>query len=366
MEEYYFCAKDLCVGYNNTPLIHGIDFSVKRGEILILIGPNGAGKSTILKSITRYLKSLSGVITINGNDIMKMTRHQLSKQMSVVLTDRIRPELMTCRDVVAMGRYPYTNGLGHLTKEDEAIISESLEKMNALDLSDRDFNQLSDGQKQRVILARALCQKPDIMVLDEPTSFLDIRYKVELLNSLRQMAAEGITIILSLHEIEMAYKLADQVMCVKGDEISMVGTPEEVFAKGHISELFDLTDGEYNRLLGSVELKKPEGEAEVLVIGGNGTGISVYRKLQKQGIPFLAGLLFENDVDVQVAKALAKEVILADAFSPVSAACEERMNRALSQVKRVIDCGCVHGVYDEINTKIIEAAKAAGKWERCE
>ena len=126
----------------------------------------------------------------------------------MVLTERLKPELMTCHDVVATGRYPYTGRLGILSKEDELKVDQAMEAVHAQELGSRNFQEISDGQRQRVLLARAICQEPEIMILDEPTSFLDIRYKLELLGILRNMAKEkGITVILSLHEIDMAQKM---------------------------------------------------------------------------------------------------------------------------------------------------------------
>ena len=157
----YFETKDLSVGYNGRPLIEHIDIGIHMGGILCLIGPNGSGKSTILRSITRHLAKLGGVVTIDGKDLSGMNNREMAKQVSVVLTDRVDPELLTCWEVVSAGRYPYTNHFGRLSEEDEAVVAQSMEQVNALELRDRRFSQLSDGQKQRILLARALCQQPE-------------------------------------------------------------------------------------------------------------------------------------------------------------------------------------------------------------
>ena len=190
MAERYFRTDSLSVGYNGKALIHDIDISVEKGEIVTLIGPNGSGKSTILKSITRQLKLIGGRVWIESEELDRISQRALARKMAVVLTERMKPELMTCRDVVATGRYPYTGRLGLLSEEDEAMVTAAMERVHALDLSNRDFNATSDGQRQRVLLARAICQDPEIIILDEPTSYLDIRHKLELLSILRSMAKE--------------------------------------------------------------------------------------------------------------------------------------------------------------------------------
>ena len=182
MEQIYVQTEDLSVGYHGKVLLSDIALKVKKGEILVLIGPNGAGKSTIIKNIIREMNPISGNIYVKGRKISDFTSKEYAKTMSVVLTEKIKTEMMTCRDVVAMGRYPYTNYFGRLTKEDEVIVNESLKKVSALDIAENDFSQISDGQRQRIMLARAVCQKPEIIVLDEPTSFLDIRHKIEILD----------------------------------------------------------------------------------------------------------------------------------------------------------------------------------------
>ena len=198
--ESIFSTQGLAVGYNRNILLQGINIRLERGKILTLIGPNGAGKSTILKTITRQLEPISGVVTISGKPVSMMPGKEFAKRTAVVLTERIAPELMTCAEVVAMGRYPYTDMFGRLSDHDKSVVVSALEQVHALDLAEREFTALSDGQRQRIMLARAICQEPEIIVLDEPTAWLDIRYKIELLDILRTMARKkGTTIIMSLH-----------------------------------------------------------------------------------------------------------------------------------------------------------------------
>ena len=315
MKSYFFYTDQLTVGYDGKPLIKEINIQLNKGEILTLIGPNGAGKSTILKSITRQLSLISGTVYLEQEQMSRMTNREVSKKLAVVLTERMRPELMTCEDVVSTGRYPYTGTLGILSAEDKEKVKSAMEMVHAWDLKDRDFTAISDGQRQRILLARAICQEPEIIILDEPTSFLDIRHKLELLAILKKMVLEKqMTVIMSLHELDLAQKISDQVICVHGDHIEKYGAPEEIFTSDYIRKLYGITRGSYNAEFGCVEMEPPAGKPEVFVIGGNGSGIPVYRKLQRQGIPFVTGVLHTNDADYQVADMLrrsGKPIVLA-------------------------------------------------------
>lgn len=215
----------------------------KKGEIVTLIGPNGSGKSTILKSITRQLQIIGGKVYFDDRNLNSFSYKELSTRMAVVLTERMRPELMTCHDIVATGRYPYTGRLGILSREDEEKVEEAMRAVHAESLGSRDFNNISDGQRQRVLLARAICQEPDIIILDEPTSFLDIKHKLDLLSILRYGKKKQITVIMSLHEIDLAQKIADKIICVKGDTISHFGKPEDIFEENMIKELYEINNG---------------------------------------------------------------------------------------------------------------------------
>ncbi len=353
----YVKTEALSVGYNGKTLIGDINIGIEKGQILCLLGPNGSGKSTILKSITNQLEKISGTVYIGKDDLNLMNNKELAKTMSVVLTDRIDPELMTCLEVVATGRYPHTNHFGKLSEEDHEIINKSLEMVNACDLSDSNFSELSDGQKQRVLLARAICQSPDVIVLDEPTSYLDIRYKIELLSILRKMAIErNITVILSLHEVDLATKLADIIVLIKDNTIYKCGFPEDILDDKIISKLYDIKSGNFNLLLGSVELQSDFKEPKVFILAGDGKGASIFRAFQKKCISFRTGILHENDIDYIIAKGLACEVISQKSFTPIDSSTLNRAKEAILQSDVVVDSGFE---IEEMNFKNYELIKFA-------
>ena len=357
MADYYLDLKDLSVGYNGKALIHDINIGINKGEIVTLIGPNGAGKSTILKSITRQLALVGGYVYFDSSSIHNMSYKKLSTRMAVVLTQRMQPELMTCHDVVATGRYPYTGRLGILSREDEDKVEAAMAAVHASELGGRDFNAISDGQRQRVLLARAICQEPDIIILDEPTSFLDVRHKLELLSILRSMAKEkDITVVMSLHEIDLAQKISDKIICVKGDTIAHYGKPEEIFEENIIRDLYDIDNGFFDPCFGSIELPRPEGKPKVFVLSSCGTGIPIYRQLQKENIPFAAGILYTNDIDYRLARLLASEVITEEPFMPISDHAIQRALDVMGRCERVINAGVTFGECNNKMKKLIEAA----------
>ena len=377
----YLELRGLAVGYNGKALIHGIELGVKRGEIVTLVGPNGSGKSTILKTITSQLERISGQALLSGKDLREYSRKELAEQMAVVLTGRLQTELMTCRDVAAMGRYPYTGRLGILSEQDERKVDEALAQVHAEHLAERSFDAVSDGERQRILLARAICQEPEIIVLDEPTSFLDIRHKLELLSILHRMAREQkITVVMSLHEVDLAMKISDRILCVRGEEIFACGTPEEVLSDEVIRELYDLDPacGTFDALTGSVELPvaggsgawRPEGSGvppcavvfpEVLVISSGGTGIPVYRRLQREGVPFAAGILYRNDLDYRTAKRLAAEVVEEKPFEAIGDAAFGRAMELVRSCSAVINAGVTIGSCNRRMEEILRAAEELGK-----
>lgn len=241
MHTYYFHTESYTVGYDGNPVLSDVRLEIRQGQIVALIGPNGAGKTTLLKSLIGQLAPIAGVAYLDGGSMARMQPEELARRMSVVLTQPLQTELMTVEAVVETGRYPYTGRFGRLEREDRIIVAKAMQTVHVMELREQDFQKLSDGQRQRVMLARALAQQPEILVLDEPTSFLDIRHKLEFLSILRELSRQqNLTVIISMHEVELAGKIADQVACFRDGYLDRFGNPAEVFAGDYIRKLYGI------------------------------------------------------------------------------------------------------------------------------
>ena len=362
MDTWYIRTEHMDVGYDGVPLIRDIEIGVRRGEILTLIGPNGSGKSTILKSMIRQLKLLAGVVVLDGQTMAAMKEGDIARKMAIVMTERLRAELMNGEDVVATGRYPYTGRLGILSKTDREKVKEAIALVHGEDFADRPFTQISDGQRQRLLLARAVCQEPEVIVLDEPTSFLDVKHKLELLEILKRLVRErNVAVLMSLHELDLAQKISDRVVCVANNAVDRCGTPEEIFTSDYIEALYGMESGSYNALFCSLEMARVPGKPKVFVIGGGGCGIPVYRALQRRGVPFATGILAENDVDYAVAKALAAETVYVPAFAPIDEGAVTRAKSLMLGCEHVVCCLTDFGELNQINRRLRDEAAVRGK-----
>lgn len=241
----------LDAGYGRRVIARDISFRVRGGEILSLIGQNGSGKSTILKTLAGLLPPLAGEIRIGGQSAASMSRNELAKRVSGLFTERPKTDMMTCRDVVETGRYPHTGSFGLLGKEDRRAVGEAMRLTETEELASVSFSEISDGQRQRVMLARAVCREPEILLLDEPTSFLDIHYKLTFLELLDRLRTERkLAVVMSLHETELAGKISDTVLLLKNGACAGIGPPSELLNRERLTEHFDLPPELFDKYLG--------------------------------------------------------------------------------------------------------------------
>lgn len=212
-----------------------LDDRARRGELTVLIGPNGAGKSTLLRTVAGLQPALGGSVSLDGTDLATEAIAGRARRVAVVLTDRVQVGLLTGRELVALGRYPHTGATGLLREVDHAAIDGALAAVQAGHLAERRMHELSDGEQQRLLVARALAQQTPVLLLDEPSAFLDVSARVGLLGLLRRLArTEHQAVLLSTHDLELALRLADRVWLIDRDRHLRTGTPDELIRSGAI------------------------------------------------------------------------------------------------------------------------------------
>ena len=236
--------ENLSIGYtskNNRKVVaEGINATLMEGELTCLIGPNGIGKSTLLRTLSAFQPALSGNITIDGKQLETLSDKEVSRLIGVVLTSKPDVQNITVTELVGLGRSPYTGFWGTLNENDREIVDESIAKTGITHLSERMIQTLSDGERQKVMIAKALAQQTPVIYLDEPTAFLDYPSKVDMLLLLRQLAHEtGKTIFLSTHDLELALQLADRLWLLSSATKLEVGTPEELAATGSLTRFIE-------------------------------------------------------------------------------------------------------------------------------
>lgn len=234
---------DLGIGYsekNSQKLLHRhLNLALKPGELICMMGPNGAGKSTLLKTLAGFIAVQEGDAFINGRSIKSLKEKELSLMVSVVLTEKLTIEDFTVRQLVSLGRYPYTGFFGRLSDEDQKITDQAITDTGLELFSDRKLSQLSDGEKQKAMIAKALAQGTSIMILDEPTAFLDLPGRIEIMRLLRHLAAhKNKGILVTTHDLEQTLRFADKLWLIAQGKEMVCGTPEDLLLQGYIESFF--------------------------------------------------------------------------------------------------------------------------------
>ncbi len=276
----------LTIGYRAPEHVvaHDISVSLVPGELVCLIGPNGAGKSTLMRTLAGMQPALAGEVRLDGSDVQAMPARERARQLGVVLTERITAGLLTAYSLVSLGRYPHTNWMGRMSDRDHEVVRWALDTVGAAELARRHVGDLSDGERQKVMIARALAQEPRLMILDEVTAFLDLPRRVEVMRLLRHMArSTGRAILLSTHDLDLALRSADRIWLLPAGGPLATGAPEDLVLGGAFEAAFASEGIEFDREHGAFQIhRKFDAEVELA-----GRGVELFwtrRALEREGL----------------------------------------------------------------------------------
>jgi iron complex transport system ATP-binding protein len=234
-------TRRLTLAYDGVPIVTDLDLAIPAGKITTLVGPNGCGKSTLLRGLARLLKPRAGTVYLDSADIFTLSTKAVAKRLGILPQGPVAPEGLTVRDLVAIGRYPYQNWLQQWSKDDELIVEQALVTTGMTHLADRDLDTLSGGQRQRAWIAMALAQDTEILLLDEPTTFLDLAHQIEVLDLLYELnQSKGRTIVMVLHDLNQACRYAEHLVAVRQGQVYTRGTPMQVMTEVMVREVFGL------------------------------------------------------------------------------------------------------------------------------
>ncbi|PWH13077.1 MAG: ABC transporter ATP-binding protein [Anaerolineae bacterium] len=277
-------TSSLSIGYHH-PLASNLNLELHPAELVCLIGPNGVGKSTLLRTLAGMEKPLAGTVWLQHDNLHHLPAMELAKRLAIVLTGRVESPLLTAYELVSLGRYPYTDWLGRLTARDEVAVRHAMHLTDTWRFQARPLAQLSDGERQKVMIARALAQEPKVLLLDEPTAFLDLPRRVDLLQLLRRLARETQTaILLSTHDLDLALRLADRLWLFSSNGTMEIGLPEALALNGAIARVFQSEGAYFDHAIGAFRVH--QAIHGPLTLEGDGYGITAawtWRALERLG-----------------------------------------------------------------------------------
>ncbi|NLG32470.1 MAG: heme ABC transporter ATP-binding protein [Syntrophomonadaceae bacterium] len=351
-------------GYGSHTVLQNATFQIKKQDFVGIIGPNGSGKSTLLRAISRVLRPIKGTVLLKERDLYQIPASEVAKTISFVPQEQGLDFPFTVQDVVMMGRIPHLRRFQKETDKDQMIVKKAMELTDLISLAGRPVNQLSGGEKQRVLIARALAQEPSILLLDEPTSYLDLNYQLEIMEILvRLHQQQGITIIMVLHDINLASQYCDSLLVLKEGRIYAAGTPQQILTADFIKEVYGCeVQVEWRTLNGRpfIVLNKfrPVISRQTLdrkahIIAGGGMAIELYHLLTDQGWELSTGVINRGDSDWQEAQRLGITVVEADPFCAISRAQADRNQDLMSQAEYVILAAIPFGSGNILNLEAV-------------
>lgn len=320
---------NLSFQYHAEPILKGISMEVEKGDILGIIGPNGSGKSTLLKNINALLRPMEGTVMLEGKDLLEMNRQEIARYMAVVPQDTSVGFNFNAYEIVMMGRVPHLDRFQKEGKRDRQIVREAMELTSSWSFKNRPITELSGGERQRVILARALAQESQVILLDEPTAFLDISYQTEIFDLVKKLNQErNLTVIAVLHDLNLASQYCHHLLLLKEGKIYRMGTPREVITTSNIREVYGtrvivgrhpLSGTPYVSLLPGINEKNGGKKSNrVHVIGGGGSASPLLKLLYSLGHQVSVGVINAGDSDWETARELGVPCVEEVPFSSLS------------------------------------------------
>jgi len=315
--------------YDGSPILREITLSMQKGEVLAIVGPNGSGKTTLLKNISGVLTPDAGAVYLDMKQITDLSPREISRCLTAVEQEHEVGFDFTVREVIAMGRIPYQGRFARETTKDAQQIREAMELAHVSSFASRSIQELSGGEKQRVFLAMALAQNPQVLLLDEPTAYLDINYQLQIMKIVRQQAAAGLTILMAIHDLNLAAQYADRVAILHRGRLLAVGRPADILTEANIKQAFqaDVIVGK-NSATNSVYISTVAQKSKALppfreslgklhIICGGGSGAAVLHALA-DGFSLSVGVVSPLDSDFQLAQCLGAKLVTEAPFAPIS------------------------------------------------
>lgn len=359
-------VKDLCAGYGGRDIINEIAFGAEKGEFIGIIGPNGSGKTTLLKAISRVLDLSGGGVNLEGRALSDFGQKELARLMSVVPQETAMNFSYTVADIVMMGRFPYKERFAKEDTEDYRIVREAMEVTNVAHLADRPVTDISGGERQRVIIARALAQQPKVLLLDEATSHLDINHQVEILSIVRDLG-DSVTKIGVFHDLNLAAEFCDRIVLMADGQVRAIGTPVEVLTMERLQHEYGITAMVQTNPVTGRPLIMPLSESvpsdlkgtRIHLISGGGTGAGLMHTLTAAGCRLSTGVLSPMDSDHAAAARLGLPCITVPAFAPITSAVCNALGTYLDEADVIILTAMPVGVGNLPNIQAITTTRCS-------